>query len=147
MNKRTACWKFFYPLILLVLAAALAGCMTDPNEKFIQGVWSWNDPHFQGLVGESHSIINYLFENKTFQFSTCCFVETHMEGKYHINESEGDMIRLELYDLVGDMQGDALSQKDSMIVTIEIDREHDEMLISRSGPFTRLTPSNATETP
>ena len=141
MDKRTICRKSFYLLFLLVLASVLAGCMSDPNEKFIQGVWSWDDPHFFGLLGESHSIHNWLFDYKTFQYSACCFVQVSLQGKYHIISSEDNEIQLELFDLSGDMEGDAVSPDATIILTIKIDRENDQAFIDGSGPFTRLTPS------
>ena len=120
--------------------------MSDPNEKFIQGVWSFDDPHFFGLLGESHNIHNWLFDYKTFQYSVCCFTNITLSGKYHIVESEGGTIKLELYDMIGDLENDAVSPDDSMIITIKIDRENDQLRISSSGPFTRLTP-NTTPVP
>ncbi len=129
-----------YPLVLLGLIPALAGCLRDPNVAYIQGVWYNNDAHLLSVVGESQLETWWSFSGGRFSQEACCFAEVSITGSYRIFDSEGDTLILELYNMQGHQQGYAIPQGTTASTTIKIDRETDTVRINSSGPFTRLTP-------
>lgn len=129
-----------FVLCLVALLILLAGCKSDPNEAFIEGIWYYNSEHLSNIPAESHQSDNWLFERKTFQNASCCFTETNMRGSYRILESEEGVIELELYDIVGDQGGTVIQSGTTLFLRIEIDEENDTIKINRTGPYIRTTP-------
>ena len=125
---------------LIFLGAILAGCKPDPNEEFIQGVWFYNDEHLQNLPAESHLTDQWLFDRGTFQRATCCFVTANYTGNYRTLESKEDRLRLELYNLKGDIGNTSLSSKELLEITIIIHADEDTLKIDRAEPYLRMTP-------
>jgi hypothetical protein len=136
--------RYRYPvrivLCLVVLAVLFTGCQSDPNDDFIQGIWYYNSEHLANIPAESHQSDNWLFEDRTFQNASCCFVKANMQGKYRILESEENVIELELYDIMGDQGGNPIPSGTTILLRIEIDRENDIIKINRTEPYTRITP-------
>jgi hypothetical protein len=124
----------------LILVFLLTGCSKDPNERFIQGLWYFKDPHLANIPAESAQETQWLFENGLFEAVSCCFSKFNLQGNYRILESEEDILTLELYNLAGDQQGVSVSRQDTTQFRIVLDRENDALTISRAGPFNRLTP-------
>lgn len=118
----------------------LAGCRMDPNEDFIQGIWSYEDPHLLAVVAEQHLTDQWIFDRGTFQNNACCFSEVYISGNYHITKNEGDHLVLELYNLKGDIQGKPVSRKDTLQINVVIHSEDDTLEIGRGGPYIRLNP-------
>lgn len=127
-------------LALIALIILLAGCVSDANEDFIQGIWYYNDEHLSSVPAESHLSDNWLFERGIFKNAACCFVKVNMQGRYSILESEENSLKLELYDIKGDRGGHSIPPQTTMIITILIDEENDTIKINRAEPYIRITP-------
>ena len=127
-------------LALIALAFLLSGCVSDPNEAFIQGIWYYNDEHLSNIPAESHLSENWLFERGTFENVACCFVKVNMQGSYRILESEGNTLKLELFNIDGDQNGIPISKQATVLLTIVIDQENDTIKINRTEPYFRITP-------
>lgn len=138
---KTRYWNQIWIILALIAFIILfTGCKSDPNETFIQGIWYYNDEHLRGIVGESQQEDRWLFDNRTFQNTSCCFVKTNFRGSYSILKSEENTLELELFDIVGDQGGMAISKQARMPLIIKINLENDTIEINRSGPYTRMTP-------
>lgn len=129
-----------YTLALFILAVLFSGCTSDSNDAFIQGIWYYNDEHLSNIPAESHLADNWLFERGTFENASCCFVKVNMQGKYRILESEGNTIRLELFNIEGDQEGIPISRNATIAIKIVIDQENDTIKINRTEPYFRITP-------
>jgi hypothetical protein len=112
----------------------LAGCRGDPNDQFIQGTWYFRDPHFNDKPGESQQETWWAFDRGTYEFSSCCFVESEEYGRYEIIQSEGDELVLELFHRDGRFNSERTQ------ISITIDREEDGLKIQRGGLFERVRP-------
>lgn len=120
-------------LIAVLLGLILSGCKPDPNVAFIQGIWYYNDPHIQEVVGESFQETTWTFLRGAYQLYSCCFVEQEQRGGYQVIESQGDKIVLELFN-----PGKFNAERTS--IQIRIDRVNDTVTIQGNGPFTRGRP-------
>ncbi|HET7089557.1 MAG TPA: hypothetical protein VFL17_12990 [Anaerolineae bacterium] len=121
------------PLIVL-LAILGAGCRSDPNDQFIQGWWTYSDPHLGSIVSEKFQESVWRFDRGTYRFDACCMFEQHTFGKYNIVESEGDVLVLELFWQDGSYRSEPTQ------IRIVIDRQNDTLKVQRTGPFRRITP-------
>jgi len=132
MIKKNLIVPFIFCLVLIFLPA----CTPDPNEQFIQGIWSFANEAGNERSGSAHVFFEWQFSNGTF------FVQQEIimgkplasEGRYRILESAEDLIVLELFNVKGNY---VLS--DPFELRVEIDREKDTARIQRTL-FERVFP-------
>jgi hypothetical protein len=120
--------RLFIPFILVTLLF-LTACTLDPNDKFIQGGWSFVNESGDYRSGSTHVYFVWQFSNGTF------FVQQEVilgkplvsEGRYRILESEENKIILELFNV----QGNYIPEEPYEL-RIEIDRENDTARIQKT---------------
>ncbi len=132
--------KLFSLFILLALAMSLSGCAKDPNEEFIQGTWEpsaeiiklTNQLYSAPRSGSVHVYNRWAFEDGRYYYIfDNTFTKDEEMGRYRVLESDGDTMRLELYDI----KGTSLTTKRE--ISVIIDREAGTLRIQR-GTYTRI---------
>ncbi len=117
-------------LLGLVLSMVLTGC-TDRNEAFIQGTWIYAEPSVGGITPQSSVHTNWSFDRGRVEAHSCCDFRPGMTGRYRIVRSEDDQLSLELYDLEGAIDRDALE------IDLILNRTRESLTIQGTGPFLR----------
>ena len=122
-----------------LLALAVSGCM-PAAEEFIQGTWTFDNPHFFGLTGESRSITTWQFSGGIFYFESCCFnMDEAFSGRYRLVEYSETELVLELFNMEGATRI-SYGTLDPVRVWIEIDAENDTLELNSAGPYVRVLP-------
>lgn len=93
--------KLLIVSIILLGSILMSGCKPDPIVEYIQGMWSYDDPHLREVVAESHWIESWIFDNGSFANRGCCFGEVNIVGSYRVIDSDENSVLLELYDMQG----------------------------------------------
>jgi hypothetical protein len=134
--------RYRTPLLLCLLLAglSLAACRADPNEAYIEGIWSYEDPHLKTVVGEPHQTDTWLFERGKFQNSACCFGKAYLSGDYRVLESEENRIVLELFNIDGQQGSMPVPPDARLTIELELHPADDTLDIGPSGPYLRQTP-------
>lgn len=137
MRNRTYQWVFIMAVFGLLLG--LAGCQTDPNVAYIQGIWSYEDLHLKPIVGEEHLIMRWIFDRGTFANEACCFGgETSMYGSYRVLDSGENSVTLELYEIQG-FQGPNPIPNDT-VTSMKITFQDDGTItIGRTSGYIRIS--------
>ena len=116
----------------LTLLLALTACTPDPNGEFIQGTWQIARP-----TSESQ-FFQWQFTNGTFtrELEIDSMTAFYTTGQYRIEESDGDLLILELFDFSGDR---IAYENNPITIGIEMDRENDTAQI-QNVLFVRALP-------
>jgi len=117
-------------LLGLALCILLTGC-TDRNEAFIQGTWVYSEPSVGGITPQSSVHTNWTFDRGRVEAHSCCDFRPGMTGRYRIVRSEDDLLTLELFDLEGATDADALE------IDLILNRTRESLTIQGTGPFLR----------
>ena len=88
--------------LLFLLLILLTACSTDPNLEFIQGTWVGTN---EGGIGAGGLFAQWQFSRGQFlaQLENPAGDVQVSQGSYRLEESEGDLLMLELYDISGDV--------------------------------------------
>ncbi len=126
--------RFPIVFVLLLLMISLTGCKMGANEEFIQGQWQFEVEHLKNLPAEPHLTMIWAFDGGYFYYDGCCFnQDSNLKGNYRILREEGNVLTLELYNVVGTETGIGGELR------IEIDPATDSLTIINAGPYLRMT--------
>ena len=105
------------------------------TESFIQGAWTFSEPHLANLPGEQSLTMIWGFDVGTYSYAACCFnQDIQVTGRYRLVDIQDDSLTIDLYDSRGS------ETRFNARVKIKLNREDNTLIIQGTGPFTRVLP-------